>query len=583
MLSQKQAFPSISSEQNQNIYSYKEKNFNNTFKKEIENKISPGTKFKTHNNNNCYDSSERTFNSKNAKFSKRFDSPDLLNDKENEESIPIEKIKQENNNNNQLKNIKNNKKNKIIEKYKLYIQQLQNFLKSKEEEINSLKKELKKSKLFKKKYFDNLDTGGMGLKILAPMKNICESRQKEKCKYKIQFLDKIEIFDEIKNDNINIETRDSIEILPTIKVPLKAQRVNEMLINSFRPINYIQALDHLTILKDNNLIKDIQIEERDSIEILPNIKAPLKAQKVNQMYIERLEIPEFLIQNLDNMIIIEGNKIENIIQSRDSIEIPSEVKTPLKAQHTENMIINSFQYNKNIRKFLENKELLKTPRNSNYQQLRNSIEHVPLKKSPLQLKNAEDLKNKYLKKYRSENKDYNNYSQEKNEYIKRVNVGNEVDSKFKSNYRYYKFDNVSIKPTLKVQNENTTNLNNHKLEEISYKNKNYNLVTPKPSILPLSKTTKNINTAKYENRRRNNYNNAVTYNNKEYINSNYSTRKSRIIENTKNINNENVQNIKGRNVKVIRTQKNGPSIIEKKFVAHSCEKSNNYLNFKKNK
>ena len=130
------------------------------------------------------------------------------------------------------------------------------------------------------------------------------------------------------------------------------------------------------------------------------------------------------------------------------------------------------------------------------------------------------------------------------------------------------------------------NSNNHKLEEISYKNKKYtyNLATPKPSILPLSRTTKNINNiSKYENKRdRNKTNNKYNDNNK-VESSKYSNyiRKKKVDENKdRNTNNE-CENKKGRNVRVIRTQKNGPSIIEKRFIAHSCEKCSNDLNFKK--
>ena len=578
MLSQNKALTSISSEQNQNI-SYKRKN--NTYKKTIENKLIPNNIFiNDDKTNKDYNSSQRTFNSKKSKLSeKRLDSPNLLNDELNKEQVSTEKIKQENN---QLTNTKNLKKNTIVEKYKLYIQRLRKFLKSKEEEINSLKEELQKIKTFNKNNFYNLDIGGMGLNILAPKKEICESSKNSKYKYKIQFLDQIEIFNENINGNINIETRDSIEIFPTIKTPLKAQKVNEMLITPLKRINYIQILDQLSILKDNALTKNIKIEERDSIEIFPTIKTLLKAQKVSQLYIKSLGTPEFLIQNLDRMIIIKENKKEHIIESRTPIEIFSEERTPLKAQHTENMFIISYKSD-NYRKPPENNEILKTPKHSNYQKLRNSIEQVTQKKSPLKLKNSEDLKNKYLKKYRSEN---NDYTEEKNclgEDKKILSPNNEEKYKPKLSYRYNKCNNVSIRPTLKVQDENVktkNNLNNHKLEEISYKNKKYNIIIPKPSILPLSKTTKNINTARYENRRNKNVINIINENRKEYNNNYPILRKSNINERA-NKNNEQYENEKGRNVKIIRTQKNGPSIIEKKYIAHSCEKYNN-LNFKKN-
>ena len=426
----------------------------------------------------------------------------------------------------------------------------------------------------------------MGLNILSSKQQNNAKIKNIKRIYKIQFLDKMEILSINKNININIEKRDSIEILPTIKTFLKAQKVNEMIINPFKKKNYIQILDQLAIYK-NNKIKYLKIEDRDSIEILPTLKTPLQAQKVNQMFIERLEIPDFLIQNLDNMVIMKGNKIINMIESRDSIKITEEKiteKTPLQAQHIENMIIDSFE-SENIQ-ISESKDFLKTPRNKNFQKIRNSIEHVPLKKSPLQLKTAEDLKNKYLKKYKSENKEFNNKNIIEKEgfkidYIESINVCN-ITFKPKSNYKNYNYDKSFIKPSLKMQNKEKiskiiNNRNNHKIEEISYKNKDikYNLATPKPSILPLSKTTKNINKPKNESKKDKNNNNKKGDNNNNYY------RKINLFENNKN-NNNGCGIKKGRNVRVIRTQKYGPSIIEKRFVAHSCEKCNENLHFKVN-
>ena len=95
------------------------------------------------------------------------------------------------------------------------------------------------------------------------------------------------------------------------------------------------------------------------------------------------------------------------------------------------------------------------------------------------MKNAEDLKNKYLKKYKSENKESNNLNKNAEElkidYIESINICN-ITSKPKSNYKNYNYGNALIKPTLKMQsikNSKTvrSNINNHKLEEISYTNK----------------------------------------------------------------------------------------------------------------
>lgn len=606
MITEELNMPAFSSQKLLQISSYNE--LNNTYKDSVNRQLSP-LPICINSIIKYNESSQRTFTNKNNDFRKRIDSPLIINSQNLKQSIPSEKIEGEKN---KIQKEKNNPKpiipkTKLIEKYKIYIQQLQQYLKIKDEEINSLKKDLQnKSKPINKKGFGNLDTGGMGVVILAGKKQSHNNESiSPKRIYKIQFLDKMEILNINKNNDINIESRDSIEILSTIKKPLKAQKVMEMTIKPLIQLNYIQILDQMAILNEKPKINNIKIEGRDSIEILPTAKTPLKAQKVNQMKVEKMEIPEFLIQNLDNMIVIKGNRKNNMIESRDCIGIFCEERIPLKAQHIGNMIIDSFESDKNLIKLSEKKDILKTPRNKNLQKIRNSIEHVPLKKSPLQMKNAEDLKNKYLKKNKSENKEINKYNAKikkelKNDYIETI-TDCKYNYKPKSKYKYYNYESVSIKPTLKMQNSNNnytkiTNIsNNHKLEEISYKNKNfkYNLAIPKPSILPLSRTTKNINISKYENRRDSNSNKSsnINYNSIKSINKGECVNKGECIKknvrndnhkNNKCINYNECENKKGRNVKVIRTQKNGPSIIEKRFIAHSCEKCNNYLNFKKN-
>ena len=575
---------------------------NNSYNDSSNRQLSPFIISINNNNIRWNESSQRTFTTKNSDFQNTIDSALIIDSQNIKQSLPSKRIKGDKNKT--QKEIINPQpilpRIKLIDKYKIYIQQLQKYLKMKDEEINSLKKDLQnKIKSINKNGFANLDKDGMGMTILAGKKQNNESISLKRI-YKIQFLDKMEILNTSRNSDINIESRDSIEILPTIKKPLKAQKVIEMTIKPLIKLNYIQILDQMAILNEKNLANKIKIEGRDSIEILPTAKAPLKAQKVNQMFVAKMEIPEFLIQTLDNMIVIKGHKKNNLIESRDSIEIFCEERIPLKAQHIGNMIIDSFESEKNTRKLSEQKDILKTPRNKTLQKIRNSIEHVPLKKSPLQMKNAEDLKNKYLKKYKSENKEINKYSIKKKEKeeLKNDNIETITDCynnyNPRSKYNYYHYENVSIKPSLKMQSTNNytkiANIsNNHKLEEISYKNKDfkYNFAIPKPSILPLSRTAKNINISKYENRRESN-SNSNNNSNSNYSNINrggYSNNKNTRNDNSKSnkyINYNECENKKGRNVKVIRTQKNGPSIIEKRFIAHSCEKCNNNLNFKKN-
>ena len=188
----------------------------------------------------------------------------------------------------------------------------------------------------------------MGLKILAEKKQTNENTIL-KPKYKIQFLDKIGILNESLNYELKIEIRDSIEILPTPKTPLKGQRTIQMQIDPLKTINYIQILDQMVILNNNK--KDyIEIDERDSIEILPTIKAVLQMQRVSQMYIERLEIPEYLIQNIDNMTIIKEKNKDNKIELRDCIQLLSLEMYQLQAQHVQKLVINKIFSDKNIKK-----------------------------------------------------------------------------------------------------------------------------------------------------------------------------------------------------------------------------------------
>jgi hypothetical protein len=541
---------------------------------------------------------------------KHIETPILLKSKKDIEPNDTEKIKIENNpikktkikkglNNNNLQD--NSNKNKIFEQYLIEIQRLQNTIKNKDEEINELKIKLdnkNKSKNINQKCFYLLDTGGMGLQILAEKmnnknKNV-ENTNNTKRIYKIQSLDKMEIFNENINYNIIIEERDSIEILPTQKTPLKGQKTIQMQIDPLEKINYMQILDQLTILNNNNEIvknNNIEMEERDSIEILPTQKTPLKAQKINDMYIERLKTPEFFIQNIDHMSIIEvAKKDKNInkIETRDTIKILSLEVRPLQMQHVQKMSIKNCDLNENFRKSRkneENQEILSTPRAKTITRIMNSIEHIPIKKSPLQMKNAEELRNKYLKKFKSERKEANNAVDKKKdksriENLESINTSN-IISKQKSNYKTNNYGNNLIKPTLKMQNKNNNrsikdnNISNHKLREISYTNKKdkYSLVKPKPSIMPMCGTTKNITNEK----KRINIKYNIHINNRDnnkassYIDSSSIYKNNKIFNKNNNSDLNECQNKKGRNVRIIRTQRYGPSIIEKKFIAHSCE------------
>ena len=526
---------------------------------------------------------------------------------------------------NQLQKEKNIKKiiklkesqEKIIEKYKIQIQQLFNSLNIKEQKINSLKNALQKAKLNNfKKWFENLEINTINIKIIS--KKILNNEKKSIIKeneFKIQNLDKMLILNKIKKRHLKIESRDSIEIFQTQRPILQAQIITQMKVEPFEKKQYFQIMDQFKI---NGLCKnenDLQIDSRDSLEIFPTKKSPLKAQRIKQMLIERMISPKFLIQKIDNMFImkeINKYKIKNIIEERDSIQICSPEKQALQAQHIENMFIDSIEYDKNLFE-IKNNSCLNEFNNKKLGNLTISLEHIPMKKSPLHLKNPEEIKTKYLKKNISENRNKFYYEKDdiQTDYIESVN-NCDINFKLKSNYSIYNSSNCfnngnfSLKPSSKANylkdfSKIKNNFNNHNLAEISYKNKN-NLITPRPSVQQVKKTSKIFNIEKVEKiKEKNSYflkfknkytNNGVIFknhNNKEdnykilnviYTNRNnkYNSINNFIIE-KKHLE---CENMKGRNVRIIKTQKHGPSIIEKIFMAHSCKKcSNNYLTFQK--
>ena len=539
----------------------------------------------------------------------------------------IEKNKSKLNQPQNKKNIQKNTKlnenpQKLIEQYKFQIQQLYNSLRIKEQEIISLKKELQRAKLNNiKKCFENLEINTTKMDILS--KEIPNNEKRniiKKNEHKIQYLDKMLVLNKTKKNHLKIESRDSIEIFQTEKPPLQAQITAQMQIEPLENEKFFQILDQFEI---NGLLKlenDLEIESRDSIEIFQTKKSPLKPQKVIQMLIERMILPDFLIQKIDNMIIMKDikiYKIKNIIEERDSFQISCSLKKSLQVQHIENMLFKSIESYKNLIESNEDNSILNQLNNKKLGTLTNSIEHIPIKKSPLHLKNPEEIKKKYLKKYNSDNlkKFYYEKDDIQIDYIESVNICN-INFKPKSNYivynssNCYKNENLSLKPTLKVQNlkdyfQKKKNLKNHTIAEISYKNKkfiNYNLITPKPTIQQTKKISKICNIEKVEKTKGKNdgctgFKNKISnkeiiykkHNNKEY---NYKKLNftDRNIENKyytiNNIINDKkkfeCKNLGGRNVRIIKTQKHGPSIIEKKYIASSCEKyNNNYLTFKK--
>ena len=143
MLSQNKNLPIISSNKLSNITSLNEKNTKITYNNSANKKLSPNENI-INNNNKMKESSQKEFTINNSLVHKRIDSPFVLKDQKIKELTPTDNIKivmktQKEKNTQQYLF-----KNKLVEKYKIYIQQLQNYLIIKEEEIKALKIELQK-------------------------------------------------------------------------------------------------------------------------------------------------------------------------------------------------------------------------------------------------------------------------------------------------------------------------------------------------------------------------------------------------------------------------------------------------------
>ena len=162
----------------------------------------------------------------------------------------------------------------------------------------------------------------------------------------------------------NIEERDSIQILSEEKAPLQTEYVDELkikgitkpdneiqLINQMeilksgiKPTNaieyleevqllsapkaplIIESLDFISIEKDQRLLRgkndrQYNLEERDNIKILAMEKDPLKAEYIDELYIQGYNKPENEIQLIDQMEILPIERSDLIIQNIDNIFI----------------------------------------------------------------------------------------------------------------------------------------------------------------------------------------------------------------------------------------------------------------------
>ena len=219
---------------------------------------------------------------------------------------------------------------------------------------------------------------------------------------KVQNIDKIEILRIPKSNNVIVESRDNIEILPKPKNPLKLQLIDSLSIEGAeRPKNEIQSIDKINILKAPKTILNV-IEERDNIHLYPKEKEPLTKQLVDDLMIERNIIkPENKIQNIDKMTILKAPKPENIIEEKDNIFIAPKIKEPLKNQNIDSLLIEGINRPENKILEVDKMEILRAPKSTNISIEEKDSLFIPRKeKEPLEKQLVDDLMiEKSIKKY----------------------------------------------------------------------------------------------------------------------------------------------------------------------------------------
>ena len=226
----------------------------------------------------------------------------------------------------------------------------------------------------------------------------------EKPENTIQNIDKIAIFRIPRIYNIP-EKNERIELLPVPKEPLKGQIVDSLYIEGLVPTkmeNIIQNVDKLIIFKSPKPLNII--ETRDMMEIQSLEKEPLQKQLVDDLYIERLisQKSENKIQNINRFCIFKKQRPLNIIEPKDNIEIFSKEREQLKGQLIDSLNIEGLPLieSENIIQKVDKLTIFRTQRPKNIVESREYIEILPREREPLQKQLVDDLyieKIKYLK------------------------------------------------------------------------------------------------------------------------------------------------------------------------------------------
>ena len=199
---------------------------------------------------------------------------------------------------------------------------------------------------------------------------------------RIQTVDKMEILKTPKCEN-KIEEKESIFIAPKVKEPFKNQIIDSLLIEgNLKPKNEIQIVDKMDILKTPK--PDNMIDNNFNISILPKEKEPLMKQLVDDLTIERKNIPNNEIQNIDKIEILESIiKPKNIIEEKECFYIAPKERELLKNQNVDNIIIDGITRDDYNIQLVDEINILRTKKPENIIELNETLFIAPVKKEPL--------------------------------------------------------------------------------------------------------------------------------------------------------------------------------------------------------
>ena len=126
-----------------------------------------------------------------------------------------------------------------------------------------------------------------------------------------------------------------MEILRTPKPENEVNYIDEIeILNVEKPANEIEKIDDFNLKPDTTYqrmtkLRQLGIEERDSLEILAQPKEPLQTEYIDELYIQGEIRPANEIQVIDQMEILKSPKPENEVNYIEDIQLLSQPKKPL--------------------------------------------------------------------------------------------------------------------------------------------------------------------------------------------------------------------------------------------------------------